>query len=140
MAMLASFSMPLAAAGPWLALNPPGAEAAPVVELDVSSIHQGLLGPEAVIRVSRRTMHEHDAVEVAYRSWRMNLVFHCGPGELEPIAVSFFAGPRGEGTELAWSSNLSTPGIPDSLLDVLSPPVRSSLLRAACRRGSVMHR
>lgn len=132
--------MPLAAAGPWLALNPPGAEPIPVVELDVSSIRQGLLGPEAVIRLSGRALRGHETLEVAYRSWRMTLVFHCGSGQLEPLAVSFFAGPRGQGTEVGWRTNLSTEGIPESLLDVLSPLVRSSLLRAACHRGSVMHR
>lgn len=55
---------PAFASGTWLDLNPPGAPAHPRVELDVSSIHQGLLGPEAVIRISRHGLQRHDLLAV----------------------------------------------------------------------------
>lgn len=114
--------------------------AQPLIELDVSSVHEGLLGPEAVIRVSRRESHGHDDPDLAYRSWQMSLVFHCRSWQLEPLAVAFFSGARGQGLEIGSRTNLSSEGVPQDLLAVLSPSVRKTLLRAACRRDSVMHR
>lgn len=139
-AMLAVSSPLPATSGPWLDVSPPGTPAHPLVELDVSSIHRGLLGPEAVIRVTRRASQAHGELDVAYRSWRMHVLFQCTARQVEPLAVSFFSGARGQGQEVGVRTNLGGDGIPDDLLAALSPAVPGSMLRAACARDSVHHR
>lgn len=139
----AAFAVPPAQAasrGFWLELNPPGAPAHPRVELDVSSVQEGLLGPEATLRVSRRALQRHEGLDLAYRSLRMHVLFHCGDKRMEPLAVSFFSGARGQGAELGARTNLSSQGIPEGLLTALSPAVLRSLFKAACARDVVRQR
>jgi hypothetical protein len=136
----ATFASPMAAVaspGFWLELNPPGAPAHPRVELDVASVQEGLLGPEATVRISRRALQQHEGLDLAYRSMKMHILFHCGARRLEPLAVSFFSGARGQGAEIAARTNLSSRGIPDEVLAPLSPAVLRSLFKAACARDVV---
>lgn len=129
-----------AAPGFWLELNLPGAPAYPRVELDVSSVHEGLLGPEATLRVSRRALRKHEGLDLAYRSLKMHVLFHCIDRRVEPLVVSFFSGARGQGAEIEVRTNLSSQGIPEDLLAPVPPAVLRSLFKAACTRDVVRQR
>jgi hypothetical protein len=120
-----------AATGTWLNVLPVGVAPSPLVEVDLASLHQGPLGTEATLRVTRAAPVRRDS-DLHYRSFVAVVRFRCADRLLEPIAVSYHAGPRGSGAELAAESDLTGDGISPGLLEPLASGTRGSLLKAAC--------
>jgi hypothetical protein len=120
-----------AAHGTWLNVLPVGVPPSPLVEVDLASLHPGPMGTEATLRVTRAAPVQQGG-GLRYRSFVAVVRFRCADRLLEPIAVSYHAGPRGAGPELASESDLTADGISPGLLDPLASGTRGSLLKAAC--------
>lgn len=101
------------------------------VEVDLSSLRQGLLGPELKLRV---TPHEQQGDQAAadYLSFVTWVRLDCDGGTIAPLTVSFYASARGGGREVARESDLTAGGIRAAVLKSLPGKLEQMLLKAAC--------